>query len=112
MQETEWINEDEPFSDEIANARRVDSPYNSEFLTPFSEGILRVVGQLYVLGPSMAALVLTFALAESESTGLDKALRDEATAELRHTGSQVGVVTVYQINTSVSKRYWIRLVDG
>jgi hypothetical protein len=114
LQETEWINEDEPFADEIAKARRVDSPYNSEFLllpgpvshpmlqrygkpSHFPEGILRVVGQLYVLGPSMAALVLTFALAESESTGLDKALRDEATAELRHTGSQVGVVTVYQI---------------
>lgn len=114
LRRTEWFNVGEQFADEIARSRQADSPYDSEFLllsSPNSHwtmqgygkadlprGIHRIVGQLFVLGPSMVALVLTFALSEPEAGRLEKALRKEATAELEHSGTpQVWVRTVNRI---------------
>lgn len=109
-----WIHVDEPFANEIAKARQEDTTYNTQFLLMsgptshpwmygFGEerlpaGIQRIVGQLYVLGPSMVALVLTFVLADSEARCLDNALREDMQSQLHRSASgMVGVRTVFQL---------------
>lgn len=113
LRATEWVNVDEQFADEIAKARQGDAYYNSQFLLmpgPASNvimngygkasmptGVERIAGQLYVLGPSMVALVLTFVLADSEAGCLNKGLSDDAESEIRRSDSgMVGVKTVFQ----------------
>ena len=84
-------------------------PYSSEFLlmsypashwamngygkASLPDGIQRIIGRLHVLGPSMVALVLTFALADSETGRVDAALRDGARPEMK----LGGVKKIYQI---------------
>ena len=110
LQRSEWFNVGEQFADEIAKARQTDATYNSEFLllsgpdshwamqgygkADLPTGIHRIIGQPYVLGPSMVALVLTFVLSESEAGRLDETLRKEATAELDPSGTDVRTINL------------------
>jgi hypothetical protein len=115
LQKATWVNTDEQFTEEIATARQLDAPYASEFLlrsspaspsfresygeTDLPAGIARIIGQLNVLGPSLTSLVLTFVLTDEEADCLDRAIRDEADANLRYTDSLVSIETVYVVKS-------------
>jgi hypothetical protein len=110
----EWVNTNGRFADEMAEARQEDGYYNAEFLlssgapshwsmqsygkVDLPDGIHRIIGQLYLLGPSTVGLVLTFALSDAEAKRLEKKLREYAKAELRHPRpGEVGVKSVYWV---------------
>jgi hypothetical protein len=86
-----WVGADERYAEQVVIARRDDTAYNSEFLlmpgpspSPLASsygvtdppaGVDQIVGQVRVLGPSLVAVVLTFALGHDQAVRLDGALR-------------------------------------
>lgn len=114
LQAPEWVNTNGQFAAEMAGARQGDGYYNAEFLlssgspshwsmqsygkVDLPDGIHRIIGQLYLLGPSTVGLVLTFALTDAEAERLEKKLREYAKAELRYPRpGQVEVKSVYWV---------------
>lgn len=93
----EWVNVGAIIADNIAEARKGESYYYAEFIlapAPLPllslrgfgkasppEGVKRVYGQIYVLGPSMLALVLTFDLSDTERGRLDAEMRRDAESD-------------------------------
>lgn len=68
-------------------------------------GFQRIYGQVYVLGPSLVALVLTFATTDSEAGRLDRALRDDAESTVVRTGlRQFTPKTVYHVKAELVRR--------
>jgi hypothetical protein len=115
LQKATWVNTDEQFAEEIATSQQLDAPYPSEFLlrsspaspsfresygeTDLPTGIARIIGQLNALGPSLTSLVLTFVLTDEEADCLDRAIRDEADANLRYNDSPVSIETVHDVKS-------------
>jgi hypothetical protein len=112
----EWINFDEPIAEKIAEARKDGEYYRAQFVfisdpsrglrlrgygkVSLPEGIERIYGQSYVLGPSLVAVALTFVLTDAEAGRLDTALRDEAQSRVERTGStQYTPKTVYHVKS-------------
>ena len=116
----EWTNFDEPVLDQIAEARRgfqysrwvfwLVSETSSGVLggygrTSLPSGIDRIYGDYYVLGPSIVAVVLTFALADDAAKRLDAALRDGAESRLDLLGpTNFSVKTVRDIKRERIRR--------
>ena len=106
-----WTDIDEPLAEQIAIARRDDTPCNSEFLlrsdasshpkmrglgkTALPTGIDRIVGQVHVLGPSLVAVVLTFVLEDNQAIRLDEALRSQVGAESPESQSRAALRNVF-----------------
>jgi hypothetical protein len=92
-----WENFEEPLASEITRARETGDYYSGQFLLAEADsgptaggygkaalppGFSQIHGLLYVLGPSVVTLVLTFVLGEAESLHLDAALRDDAEPDM------------------------------
>lgn len=114
FREIDWMNFDESIADEITKGRRGDEYYHTPFILASSsvsdltlrgyghvslpDGIERVYGQIYVLGPSLVAVVLTFILTVSEARRLDTALRDDAESRMDQvSATRYSPKTVYHV---------------
>ena len=99
-----WSSSDRNVPDEIEKARMgyqyvssrfwlISDTVESGFLddharTSIPVGVDRVYGEYVVAGPSIVALVLTFALDDTEAKKLDVALRDDAESRLDRLGER------------------------
>jgi hypothetical protein len=68
-------------------------------------GFQRIYGQVYVLGPSLVAIVLTFVITDSEAGRMDRALRDDVESTVVRTGlRQFTPKTVYHVKAELVRR--------
>jgi hypothetical protein len=120
LKEVEWVEPAGQVANYIADARRSGEPYEGEFAlvsSPPTEphfggygkadlptGIERIYGRPYVLGPSIVALVLTFALGQDEARIIDARLRGDAEPSIIKSGSFKDVDTVYKIKAKRVRR--------
>jgi hypothetical protein len=110
----EWSDSDEPITDSIAEARKghqylsgriwliaKEAPagfMGTHARTDIPAGVDRIYLEYYVAGPSIVAVVLTFALDEDEGRKLDALLREDVESRLdRFGGGRVSVRTVEDI---------------
>jgi hypothetical protein len=107
----QWANFRRPIVDDIAEARKSDHWFVGSFwlFSDTSQGVLRygqatlpsgidrIYGKHYVLGRSIAALVLTFALADDEANRIDAALHDDAESRAERHGTYIRRKTVRDV---------------
>jgi hypothetical protein len=107
-----WVNFDEPPLNRIVEARKGHLYSRGNFwlfskesqgdarhfgLTSLPVGIDRIYGEYYVLGPSIVAIVLTFALTADDAIKIDTALRENVESRFDRVGANDSVKTVRDI---------------
>jgi len=117
----EWKDFDDRIAEGMTAARKAGAYYSARFTlvsdpTPRQEflrcgkanmpaGFQRIFGQVYVLGPSLVALVFTFAITDFEAGRLDRALRDDAESTVVRTGlRQFTPKTVFHVKAELVRR--------